>query len=124
MRITEVKKEGTCSTTFNLVSKCARARTHALPESSCSRARHRRHACPSGSGGRMKTLLIIVCVVFGLYMAGGAAWNYRQGARGLEVVPHLDFWKDLPDLVQVRRPRRGDGPGRGAPSLPRASAVA
>jgi hypothetical protein len=35
-----------------------------------------------------------------LYFLIGAAWNFfRKGERGVHIIPHYNFWTDLPDLV-------------------------
>ncbi|VVC94439.1 unnamed protein product [Leptidea sinapis] len=55
------------------------------------------------------TLLIIFfsCVIF--YIVLGVCVNkLLRGATGLEVVPNLAFWTDLPNLVKL--PARGAGP--------------
>jgi len=34
------------------------------------------------------------------YMAAGSLWRYLQlGMRGIDVIPHLHLWRDLPDTV-------------------------
>lgn len=39
--------------------------------------------------------------VLGLYFGLGVAYNVRRnGAKGLEALPHLDMWRDLPWLVK------------------------
>ena len=41
------------------------------------------------------------CRSFVLYLGLGIAFNVqRNGAKGLEAVPHLEMWKDLPFLVR------------------------
>ena len=52
-------------------------------------------------------------------MIGGVAWNVHKGATlGVEALPHLDFWRQLPDLVKVRCSRIPP-PLRTPSSLPR-----
>ena len=43
-------------------------------------------------------------MIFGVasYFIVGILWNkYRRGATGMEVIPNLSFWQDLPNLVKV-----------------------
>jgi cation-dependent mannose-6-phosphate receptor len=36
-----------------------------------------------------------------LYLAVGAAYKYKQhGARGADMVPNIDFWRELPSLMK------------------------
>ena len=44
-------------------------------------------------------LLVLLCFGGAVYAGGGAAMAYREGARGIELMPHLDFWMDMPALV-------------------------
>ena len=45
--------------------------------------------------------LIIFFVGGGLYVAGTVAFYYfKEGKRGAELIPHPEFWKDLPYLVK------------------------
>ena len=45
--------------------------------------------------------LIIFFVGGALYVAGTVAFYYiRQGKRGSELVPHKEFWTDIPFLVK------------------------
>jgi len=45
--------------------------------------------------------IFVVFVVFGLYLGLGVAYNVkRNGASGLDAVPHLEMWKDLPFAVR------------------------
>ena len=38
--------------------------------------------------------------IFLMYMCAGAMWRYLQlGMRGVDVIPHMHVWKDLPDTV-------------------------
>lgn len=46
-------------------------------------------------------LLIMLFVVLVSYFVIGATVNaFYLGARGMEIVPHLDFWRGLPGLVR------------------------
>lgn len=47
--------------------------------------------------GTLARLLGRIIWLFLLYLGVGMAWRYSQaGARGLDVVPHLEFWRGLP----------------------------
>lgn len=58
-------------------------------------------------------------ILAGVYFVAGAAYNYKvYNARGLDLIPHRDFWLDLPyhvrnlfaqvvDMIMSRR--RGSG---------------
>jgi hypothetical protein len=53
---------------------------------------------PCGGGC---AFLIIFFVGGAVYVAGTVAFYYvREGKRGAELVPHKEFWKDLPFLVR------------------------
>lgn len=67
---------------FNTPSACIQTHRHGL------------------SGGSV--LLIIFFIAFGVYFVGGIAILYfMRGARGLEAIPNIDFWRGLPGLVKV-----------------------
>ncbi|CDS08563.1 hypothetical protein LRAMOSA09924 [Lichtheimia ramosa] len=61
----------------------------------------------------------IVFVLLGVYFVGGAFYNYKvYNARGLDLIPHRDFWLDLPYLIKdlishvidtIMSHRRGSG---------------
>jgi len=56
-----------------------------------------------GSGGLSigSILCIIFFCSFFVYFAAGAAYRYRvKEARGLEMVPNLEFWQGLPSLMK------------------------
>ncbi len=59
--------------------------------------------CPGGTFGASKstTILIWLCTIFVLYLVLGYILNVKQkDIRGVEAVPHIDFWRDFPSLVQ------------------------
>ena len=64
--------------------------------------------CAGGGGGSGKgglsggwIFIIVLIVVSFVYFAGGALFmRYRMGASGVEMVPNLTFWRDLPGLVK------------------------
>lgn len=122
-KITEVKKEGTCATTFSLASQCgARPRCAASPTRICSRARAApRHACPATGGSTLSTILIIALVAFAVYLVGGFLYNMKfKELRGIEAIPNIEFWRDFPALVVVRpsSPPEGAAQPRRHPRLP------
>ncbi|XP_055641190.1 cation-dependent mannose-6-phosphate receptor-like [Toxorhynchites rutilus septentrionalis] len=60
------------------------------------------HACSyTVPGSTGKVLLILFFVgIFTYFTIGSIVRFMYLGARGIEVVPNLDFWKDLPGLVR------------------------
>ncbi|CAH1109715.1 unnamed protein product [Psylliodes chrysocephalus] len=51
------------------------------------------------SGGSV--FLLILFIVASIYIIGGAALLYFiRGARGVEMIPNIEFWKNLPGLVK------------------------
>ncbi|KAI9319308.1 autophagy-related protein 27 [Dichotomocladium elegans] len=43
----------------------------------------------------------LVFVLLGIYFVGGAIYNFKMyNARGLDLIPHRDFWLDLPYLIK------------------------
>lgn len=47
-------------------------------------------------------LIIIFFTILFAYLGMGIAVNYFLiGARGIELIPHISFWKDFPSLVRV-----------------------
>ncbi|KAG2220054.1 hypothetical protein INT45_007298, partial [Circinella minor] len=69
----------------------------------------------SGAG----VFFTIVFVLLGIYFIGGAFYNFKMyNARGLDLIPHRDFWLDLPYLIKdlishlidsIMSHRRGSG---------------
>jgi len=46
-------------------------------------------------------LLILFFFAFGTYLLGGMMISYFfRGARGIEIIPNIDFWRSLPGLVK------------------------
>jgi len=62
-------------------------------------------ACPYVSRGSSgwswgNSFLLLFFLAFGLYFVGGALFRYRQlDMRGAEVIPHAEFWREVPGLV-------------------------
>lgn len=53
-----------------------------------------------GLSGGWIFIIILVVVTF-VYCAGGVAFmRYRRGAVGMEMVPNIGFWRELPGLVK------------------------
>ncbi|KAF9937343.1 hypothetical protein BGZ75_000339 [Mortierella antarctica] len=47
-----------------------------------------------------RVFLTVFGVLGFIYIVAGAAYNYKTyGARGLDLLPNLDFWRDFPSLV-------------------------
>jgi len=76
---------------------------------------------PSGWRG-VGYFSLVLFLAFGAYFALGAYYNYNKyGASGWDLVPHRDFWRDVPFLVRdvfnhlfsSIRPRGGSLSGRG-----------
>ncbi|KAI9273071.1 autophagy-related protein 27 [Phascolomyces articulosus] len=69
----------------------------------------------SGAG----VFFTIIGVVLAIYFVGGAFYNFKMyNARGLDLIPHRDFWLDLPYLIKdlishlvdsIMSHRRGSG---------------
>ncbi|GFU07065.1 uncharacterized protein NPIL_135891 [Nephila pilipes] len=44
-------------------------------------------------------LLIAFFTILAAYFLVGIVWNFCNGAHGVELVPNLDFWNELPKLI-------------------------
>lgn len=76
----EVKKEATCNTIFTFSS---------------------RYGCPADGLSVGSKLLITFFVLLFVYVAGGYAYEYKvREKRGLDALPNLEFWRELPGLVR------------------------
>lgn len=58
----------------------------------------------TSQGGSFASFLgsvIMLCLIgLGLYCVVGAAWRHTQlGVRGVDVIPHAHFWRQLPERV-------------------------
>lgn len=58
-----------------------------------------RTAPPSGGLSTGTVLLILFFVALLIYLVGGILINRHNGAEGVEMIPHLQFWKELPSLI-------------------------
>lgn len=59
-------------------------------------------SAPATSSGGLSTgsiLLILFFVALLIYFVGGVLVNRNNGAQGVEMIPHLQFWKELPSLI-------------------------
>ena len=62
-----------------------------------------RHACPTNgiAGSRGWSFVFFVVLVAGLYLGIGIGINkYKFGLDGIESVPHISFWRQVPGLVK------------------------
>jgi hypothetical protein len=50
------------------------------------------------SGGDV--FLIIFFVGFAVYFIAGAGYNYYRQKEGIELIPNVEFWRDLPFLCK------------------------
>ncbi|KAG8197444.1 hypothetical protein JTE90_014926 [Oedothorax gibbosus] len=63
------------------------------------------NGCPSSiqpASGGLSTgskLLIAFFTITLAYFIVGIVWNLFNGAQGIEIVPNLDFWNELPKLI-------------------------
>uniref|UniRef100_A0A2C9LWX2 Autophagy-related protein 27 n=2 Tax=Biomphalaria glabrata TaxID=6526 RepID=A0A2C9LWX2_BIOGL len=57
---------------------------------------------PSGNGLSVGSILVILFFVFFLiYLVGGVLFlKFLRKAEGIETIPNIEFWKDLPSLVK------------------------
>lgn len=64
------------------------------------------HICPhlEATGLSIGTKLIIILFVFltTYFVLGALLLRFVRGARGIEIIPNFEFWRDLPYLVRVR----------------------
>lgn len=45
-------------------------------------------------------LLIAFFVILFVYLVAGMGYNYHTGHRGIELVPHISFWRTIPSLIK------------------------
>eukprot|EP00744_Colponema_vietnamica_P006873 GILI01009943.1.p1 GENE.GILI01009943.1~~GILI01009943.1.p1 ORF type:complete len:263 (-),score=93.86 GILI01009943.1:98-886(-) len=58
------------------------------------------YGCPASGHKFGAIVLISFFSAATLYFGGGALYRWKKmGLTGIEVVPHLDFWRELPGLV-------------------------
>jgi len=100
-----------CASAFNRADKSA----DTVAETACTYqiTMYLTAACGTkGSGGNTKdkssggglsggsVFLIIFFVSLFVYFAAGIGYNAYRGQQGVELVPNVEFWKDLPFLVK------------------------
>jgi len=62
-----------------------------------------KHACPTNgsAGGKGWSFIFFVCLIAVAYLGGGIAFNkYKMGLTGVEAVPNIGFWRQVPGLVK------------------------
>jgi len=62
-----------------------------------------KHACPTNgsSGGKGWNFVFLVCLFTALYLGIGIGFNkYKMGLTGIEAVPNIGFWRQVPGLVK------------------------
>merc|ERR1711871_623756 len=62
------------------------------------------HACPGGGGKSAAWKLPFVILFFvggALYITGGVYYNFKKKGvpLGIEAIPNINFWRELPGLV-------------------------
>ncbi|KDQ57471.1 hypothetical protein JAAARDRAFT_177653 [Jaapia argillacea MUCL 33604] len=71
-------------------------------------------------GSGIGWFFLVLLIAFGAYFGLGAYYNYSTyGARGLDLIPHRDFWREVPymlrdvvsHLCSTVRPRRSSRSG-------------
>ncbi|XP_044758675.1 cation-dependent mannose-6-phosphate receptor-like [Coccinella septempunctata] len=62
------------------------------------------HACviessdDSSTGATLLMIFLISCVIY--FVGGGCLLHFVRGARGIEIIPNIDFWRKLPGLIK------------------------
>lgn len=80
---------GPSTAVMSLSSKCAcpnQCRSDVVPEE------------PSGLSTGSKLLIAFFTILLAYFIIG-IVWNCFNGAKGIEMVPNLDFWNELPKLI-------------------------
>lgn len=77
------------STVFRLISKCAcfNGCTSTVPVES-----------PPGLSVGSKLLIAFFTILLA-YLLVGIFWNYCNGSKGIELIPNIEFWNDVPTLI-------------------------
>jgi len=80
------------STVFNLTSKCAcfngcSSTKPVIPGES-----------PSGLSVGSKLLIAFFTILLAYFLVG-IVWNFCNGSQGIELIPNVEFWNDLPTLI-------------------------
>lgn len=61
------------------------------------------HSCLDAAGGMSSGWVFIIMLIFGsaVYIVLGCAYNrFKGGLQGVEAFPNINFWRELPSLVQ------------------------
>ncbi|ORZ24105.1 autophagy-related protein 27 [Absidia repens] len=59
------------------------------------------HKPDEGGKSAIGWFFTILGIALGVYFIGGAIYNFKVfNARGLDLIPHRDFWLDLPYLIK------------------------
>jgi hypothetical protein len=64
---------------------------------------HTAYACPHKTSVGMIFFWILLSMVSVYFLGGMAYKRWRLGYRGLDQVPHIDFWMKLWDIVRVSK---------------------
>jgi len=62
-----------------------------------------KYACPTNgsAGGKGWNFIFMVIFFFALYLGIGIGFNkYKRGMEGVEAVPNIDLWRQVPGLVK------------------------
>jgi len=62
-----------------------------------------KHACPTNgsTGSKGWSFVLLVLLIAALYLGIGIGINkYKFGMQGIEAVPHISFWRQVPGLVK------------------------
>ena len=58
-------------------------------------------AAPRARSGKGWSFIFMVILIAGLYLGIGIGYNYKKmGLRGVEAVPNISFWRQVPGLVK------------------------
>ncbi|KAG1870158.1 autophagy-related protein 27 [Suillus subalutaceus] len=56
---------------------------------------------PAKRGSGLGFFFLVLLLAFGSYLTLGAYYNYSTyGARGVDLIPHRDFWREVPYMLQ------------------------
>jgi hypothetical protein len=45
-------------------------------------------------------IIVLLCIVVAYFVIGVLVMRFYKGARGVEMIPNLSFWKDFPFLLK------------------------
>ncbi|CAH1116041.1 unnamed protein product [Phaedon cochleariae] len=55
---------------------------------------------PQGMSGGSKFIIVLIIIISVYFIGGGLVMYLIRGARGIEVIPNIEFWRNLPGLVK------------------------